>query len=107
MNPFAVLSEPSRRFLLDAMLDGPVPVNSLVEVVGMSQPVVSKHLRILREAGLVKVTPDGQRRLYGVNAQPLTELDAWLQPYRKFWSQKLDALEHHLEQNHEEYNDNE
>ena len=98
MSPFAVLSEPNRRFLLDSLLDGAKPVNSLVEIIGMSQPVVSKHLRILRDAGLVKVEPDGQRRLYSINAEPLAELDAWLQPYRKFWSQKLTALERHLDE---------
>lgn len=93
-----MLSEPNRRFLLDSLLDGAKPVNSLVEIIGMSQPVVSKHLRILRDAGLVKVEPDGQRRLYSINAEPLAELDAWLQPYRKFWSQKLTALERHLDE---------
>jgi len=96
MNPFNVLSEPSRRLLLDTLLDGPKPVNAIVEIVGMSQPVVSKHLRILREAGLVAVEPDGQRRLYSINAQPLAQVDAWLQPYREIWSQRLDALERHL-----------
>ena len=98
MNPFAVLSQPNRRLLLDSLLDGAKPVNSLVELVGMSQPVVSKHLRILRNAGLVKVKPDGQRRLYSINAEPLAELDAWLQPYRKLWSERLDALERHLDE---------
>ncbi|MCZ6889192.1 MAG: metalloregulator ArsR/SmtB family transcription factor [Gammaproteobacteria bacterium] len=96
MSAFATLAEPSRRLLLDALLDGAKPVNSLVEIIGMSQPVVSKHLRILREAGLVNVKPDGQRRVYSVNPEPLAELDAWLEPYRKFWSEKLDALERHL-----------
>ena len=94
-----VLSEPSRRRLLDTLLDGAKPVNVLVESIGMSQPVVSKHLRILRDAGFVSVQPDGQRRLYSINAQPLSELDAWLHPYRKLWSERLDALERHLDEN--------
>lgn len=102
MNPFTVLAEPSRRRLLDSLLAGAQPVNSLVETVGMSQPVVSKHLRILRDAGLVTVQPDGQRRLYSINAEPLAELDVWLQPYRALWSERLDALERHLDDKHGE-----
>ena len=97
MNPFTVLAEPNRRQLLDALLDGPKPVSELVEAIEMSQPVVSKHLRVLREAGFVKVTPDGQRRLYSINAAPFAELDTWLQPYRELWSQRLAALERHLD----------
>ena len=100
MNPFNVISDPGRRRLLDSLIDGPLPVNALVEAVGMSQPVVSKHLRILRDAGLVTVTPDGQRRLYSLSAEPLVELDAWLEPYRRFWSEQLDALERHLDERH-------
>lgn len=100
MNAFAVISEPSRRCLLDLLLDGPKPVSTLVAAIGMSQPVVSKHLRVLRDAGLVKVTPDGQRRLYSINPQPLAEVDEWLEPYRRFWSEKLDALEQHLDSTH-------
>lgn len=96
MEPFAVLAEPNRRRLLDALLDGPKPVNSLVEQMGMRQPVVSKHLRVLRDAGLVTVQPDGQKRLYSIRAEPLAQLDAWLGPYRRFWADKLDALEQHL-----------
>lgn len=97
MNPFTVLSEPSRRRLLDALLGGPKPVNALVDVIGMSQPVVSKHLRVLRDAGLVRVTPDGQRRVYSVDPRPLREVDEWLEPYRRFWSHRLEALKVHLE----------
>ena len=102
MNPFSVLAEPNRRLLLDALLGGAKPVNMLVEVVGMRQPVVSKHLRILRDAGLVKVTPDGQRRLYSIRAEPLAEVDAWIEPYRKFWSERLGALEQHLDETDKE-----
>jgi DNA-binding transcriptional ArsR family regulator len=72
-------------------------VNDLVARVGMSQPGVSRHLRVLREAGLVKVRRDAQRRLYRLHAEPLRELDAWLEPYRVEWSTRLDALERHLE----------
>ena len=74
-----------------------MPVNALVETTGLSQPVASKHLRILRDAGFVKVQPVGQRRLYSIDSQPLMEVEQWLQPYRKFWSGKLDALERHLQ----------
>ena len=82
---------------MDALLHGPQPVGALVDAIGMSQPVVSKHLRVLRDAGLVSVEPDGQRRLYSINPQALAELDDWLEPFRKFLSARLDALEHHLD----------
>jgi DNA-binding transcriptional ArsR family regulator len=93
---FQILAEPSRRVLLKALLAGELPVNTLVELSGMSQPVVSKHLKILREAGLVDVRPSGQRRLYSLRPEPLRDLDDWLQPYRQYWSDRLDALESHL-----------
>ena len=96
MSTFAALAEPNRRALLEAMIDGAQPVNQLVELVGVSQPVVSKHLRILRESGLVSVQRNGQQRLYSINPEPLRELDQWLQPYRQFWANRLDALETHL-----------
>lgn len=102
MSLFQVISEPSRRLLLDALLAGPRSVNELVATVNLSQPVVSKHLRVLRDAGLVEVTPDGQRRLYSINAQPLVDLDAWLMPYRRFWANRLDALETYLEETDED-----
>ncbi len=98
MHPFTILAEPNRRLLLDTLIEGHKPVIILVETNAMSQPVVSKHLRILRDAGFVRVKPDGQRRLYSINPEPLEEVDAWLQPYRKFWSERLDALEQHLDQ---------
>ncbi|MEJ2090319.1 MAG: metalloregulator ArsR/SmtB family transcription factor [Gammaproteobacteria bacterium] len=97
MSAFAVLAEPNRRRLLDVLLGGPQPVSVLVEAIGMSQPVVSKHLRVLRDAGLVSVEPDGQRRLYSIRPQPLAEVDEWLEPYRRFWSDKLEALARHLD----------
>ena len=93
---FGALAEPSRRNLLQLLLAGPLPVNALVEGSGMSQPLVSKHLRILKTVGLVDMHPDGQRRLYSVNAAPLKDLDSWLEPYRAFWEERLDALEQHL-----------
>ena len=91
-----VLAEPHRRQLLDALRDGEQPVGALVDLLGSSQPLVSKHLRVLRDAGLVAVRPDGQRRLYRVRPEPLAELDAWLEPYRQMWRSSLDRLEAHL-----------
>ncbi len=91
-----VLAEPSRRRILDVLRDGEQPVGTLVAELALSQPAVSKHLRVLREAGLVEVRPDGQRRLYRLNPEPLAELDEWLEPYRRLWNTSLDKLEHHL-----------
>jgi len=97
MDTFPALAEPNRRKLLDALVDGPKSVNKLVQMIGMSQPVVSKHLKVLRESRLVRVTPDGQRRLYHLNPEPLSELDEWLTPYRALWAGRLDALARHLD----------
>jgi DNA-binding transcriptional ArsR family regulator len=91
-----VIAEPTRRQILDELLRGEQPVNALVEKLSMTQPAVSKHLRILREAGLVAVRPDGQRRLYRLRPEPLIELDTWLEPYRTMWRTSLDKLEEHL-----------
>jgi DNA-binding transcriptional ArsR family regulator len=99
---FDVLAEPSRRDILDLLRDGERSVSDLVERLSLSQPGVSKHLRVLREAGLVEVHPDGQRRMYELRAEPLAEIDAWLGPYRRFWSGRLDALERHLDEENEE-----
>jgi DNA-binding transcriptional ArsR family regulator len=96
---FAVLAEPSRREILDLLLDGERPVGALVDELGLSQPAVSKHLRVLREAGLVEVRPDAQRRLYRLRPEPLLELDEWLAPYRALWGRSLDRLGRHLEEN--------
>jgi DNA-binding transcriptional ArsR family regulator len=90
------LAEPRRRRILDALREGESSVGSLVEQLGGSQPLVSKHLRVLREAGLVEVRVDGQRRLYRLRPEPLIELDAWLEPYRQMWRSSLDRLEAHL-----------
>ena len=91
-----VLAERSRRQILDALRRGEQPVQALVAELSMSQPAVSKHLRVLRDAGLVAVRPDGQRRLYRVRPEPLLELDEWLEPYREMWRSSLDRLERHL-----------
>jgi DNA-binding transcriptional ArsR family regulator len=90
------IAEPTRRRILDAVRDSECSVNQLVELVGMHQPGVSRHLRVLRDAGLVEVRRDAQRRLYRLRPEPLMALDAWLEPYRAHWAGRLDALERHL-----------
>jgi DNA-binding transcriptional ArsR family regulator len=95
---FDVLAEPKRRQILDLLRADERAVNELVEALGLSQPAVSKHLRTLREAGLVTARTDGQRRLYRLRPEPLRELDGWLEPYRRLWDQRLDALEQHLDE---------
>jgi DNA-binding transcriptional ArsR family regulator len=99
MTAYAALAEPHRRQILDLLRGGERSVNDLVARLALSQPGVSKHLKVLREAGLVEVRPDGRRRWYGLRPQPLAEVDAWLEPYRAYWSGRLDALERHLEEN--------
>jgi DNA-binding transcriptional ArsR family regulator len=94
---FELVAEPTRRDILDLLRDGERSVGELVKRIGLSQPGVSKHLRALREAGLVEVRRDAQRRWYRLRPQPLSEIDAWLRPYREFWSGRLDALEDHLD----------
>jgi len=91
-----VIAEPTRRRILDAVRDGERSVGELVEKVGMHQPGVSRHLKVLRDAGLVEVRQDAQRRLYRLRPEPLMELDAWLEPYRAEWTARLDSLEQHL-----------
>jgi DNA-binding transcriptional ArsR family regulator len=95
--PFEVLAEPNRRRILDLLRVEERPVGDLVRELSVSQPAVSKHLRILREAGLVTVRPEAQRRLYRVRMEPLRALDEWLEPYRRLWSHHLDELERHLD----------
>jgi DNA-binding transcriptional ArsR family regulator len=90
------IAEPTRRRILDAVRDRECSVNELVEKVGMHQPGVSRHLKVLRDAGVVEVRRDAQRRLYSLRAEPLMELDAWLEPYRAQWAGRLDALERHM-----------
>jgi DNA-binding transcriptional ArsR family regulator len=91
------LAEPHRLEILDLLLDGERPVGDLVERLELSQPAVSKHLRVLRDAGLVESRTDAQRRLYRVRPEPLAELDQWLEPYRRLWEKHLDKLEDHLD----------
>ncbi len=91
-----MIAEPNRRLILDELRSGEQPVHALVERLAISQPALSKHLRVLREAGMVTVRPDGQRRLYSLRYEPLVELDDWLEPYRRMWRQSLDLLEEHL-----------
>jgi DNA-binding transcriptional ArsR family regulator len=95
--PFDVLAEPTRRRILDLLLERPRLVGDLTEQLGLSQPGTSKHLRVLREAGLVRVRPEAQRRWYELRPAPLREIDAWLAPYRQLWSDSFDALERHLD----------
>lgn len=98
MPAFQVLGEPSRRAILDLLRDGERPVGDLVDHLRLTQPAVSKHLRVLKDAGLVEVRAEAQRRLYRVRPEPLAELDDWLEPYRQLWSTHLDRLETHLAQ---------
>lgn len=101
MSAYAALAEPSRRQILDLLRGGERSVGDLVGRLKLSQPGVSKHLKVLREAGLVEVRPHGRERWYHLRAQPLAEVDQWLEPYRAHWSGRLDALERHLEENPE------
>ena len=94
---FDVLAEPARRRILDLLLVRERPVAELVGALGLSQPGVSKHLRVLREAGLVESTADAQRRVYRLRPEGLVEIDEWLTPFRAAWRDRLDALEQHLD----------
>ena len=96
MTIFEALAEPARQDLLAQLRRGERPVGALVDALGVAQPSVSKHLKVLKEAGLVRVRVDGPRRLYSLDPAPLAALDAWLAPYRRFWADKLDALGEHL-----------
>ena len=95
--PFEVLAEPNRRRILDLLRVAERPVGGLVDELAVSQPAVSKHLRVLREAGLVDVRSDAQRRIYSVRTEPLRAIDEWLEPYRQLWASRLDDLERHLD----------
>jgi DNA-binding transcriptional ArsR family regulator len=95
---FEVVAEPHRRRILELLRAGERPVNVLVDELALSQPAVSKHLRVLRDAGLVDVRRDAQRRLYRLIPEPLVEIDEWLTPFRDAWARRLDALESHLDQ---------
>jgi DNA-binding transcriptional ArsR family regulator len=91
------LAEPSRQAILDLLREGERPVGDLVAHLQLSQPAVSKHLRVLKEAGVVDVRADAQRRLYRIRPEPLAELDQWLAGYRELWTTHLDRLEDHLD----------
>jgi DNA-binding transcriptional ArsR family regulator len=97
MAVFEVIAEPNRRRILDLLAEGERPVGELVERVVLSQPAVSKHLKTLREAGLVDVRGDAQRRVYRICPQPLQAVDDWLSPYRRMWQDRLADLERHLD----------
>jgi DNA-binding transcriptional ArsR family regulator len=101
---FEAVAEPSRRTLLDALARGERTAGDLVAMLpALTQPTVSRHLRVLREVGLVEVRPDAQRRIYALRPEGLVEIDEWIGRYRRYWSERLDALERHLErQRHEE-----
>lgn len=90
------ITDPTRRRILDAVRGEERSVGELVEIVGMRQPGVSRHLKVLRDVGLVEARRDANRRLYRLRPEPLRELDAWLEPYRVEWSNRLDSLERHL-----------
>ncbi|WP_374275658.1 ArsR/SmtB family transcription factor [Brevundimonas sp.] len=95
---FAALADPHRLAIVAMLADGERPAGDFVQALPVAQPTVSRHLSVLREAGLVRVRKAGVQRLYSLDPRPLAEIDAWLEPYRRFWSSKLDALEAHLDQ---------
>src|SRR5262245_13162108 len=97
MTTLEVLAEPNRRRILDLLRTGERPVGDLVDHLEVSQPAVSKHLRVLREAGLVDVRAEAQRRIYRIRTDPLQAIDEWLAPYRALWASRLDDLERHLD----------
>lgn len=101
MQTFAALADDTRLHMVEVLADGEQSVGELVARFHLSQPAISQHLKVLRDAGLVSVRADGQRRLYRLEAGPLQAVDAWLTRYRRFWSNQLDALERHLADNPE------
>ena len=94
---FEVIAEPNRRAILSLLAGSEQSVGEIERQLGMPQPAVSKHLRVLRDSGFVESTVDAQRRLYRLRSEPLQEIDAWLAPFRRFWSKHVDALERHLD----------
>jgi DNA-binding transcriptional ArsR family regulator len=94
---FEIIAEPNRRAILSLLVSSQQSVGAIERQLHMPQPTVSKHLRVLREAGFVESTVDAQRRLYRLKPEPLREVDAWLAPFRRFWSAHVDALERHLD----------
>lgn len=97
---FEIIAEPNRRAILSLLVASEQSVGEIERQLRMTQPTVSKHLRVLREAGFVESTVDAQRRLYRLKPEPLQEVDEWLAPFRRFWSVHLDALERHLDRMH-------
>ena len=97
MDTFTALAEPTRRRILEELRDAERSVNELVDALAVHQPTMSKHLKVLRDGGLVSFRVAAQRRLYRVEAGPLQALDEWLEPYRRLWTRRLDALERHLD----------
>ena len=94
---FEIIAEPNRRAILSLLVSSQLPVGEIERQLQMPQPTVSKHLRVLREAGFVESTVDAQRRLYRLRPEPFQEVDAWLEQFRRFWSAHVDALERHLD----------
>ena len=94
---FTVIAEPNRRAILGLLLSSEQSVGDIERQLGIPQPAVSKHLRVLRDAGIVEATVDAQRRLYRIKPEPLQQLDAWLGPFRRLWIRHVDALEKHLD----------
>ncbi len=94
---FEIIAEPNRRAILSLLVGSQQSVGEIERQLGMPQPAVSKHLRVLREAGFVEATVDAQRRLYRLKPEPFQEVDAWLKRFRRFWSEHVDALERHLD----------
>ena len=99
---FAALADPTRRRVLELLADRELSAGEIAAAFTVSRPAVSRHLRVLRDAGLVRARPDAQRRVYGLDPAPLRELDAWLERYRSFWADRLDQLEDHLRRAKEE-----
>src|SRR5947209_19887476 len=98
---FDIIAEPNRRAILSLLVSSDQSVGEIERQLHMPQPTVSKHLRVLREAGLVESTVDAQRRVYRLKPEPLQEVDAWLAPFRRFWSAHVEALERHLDRMHQ------
>ena len=94
---FQVLGDPSRHAIVELLRSGERPVGELVEPLSLSQPAVSKHLRVLKEAGIVEARAEAQRRVYRIRSEPFAEIDGWLAGYRQLWNEHLDRLEEHLE----------
>ncbi|MGV9801032.1 ArsR/SmtB family transcription factor [Mycobacterium sp. NPDC003449] len=103
MDVFEAVAEPSRRALLDALVGGERTAGELVATLPeLTQPTVSRHLKVLREVGLVEVRPDAQRRIYALRPDGLMQIDDWIERYRRYWTDHLDALEAHLKATHKE-----